>query len=84
MSDNPNILTKGERLRLAAAGLSDHFHQHYENDLSIAIGKDELHVYVQARRNRCFFLRPSTSNGFPVIYHYGVGKARAQSETPHA
>ena len=43
----------------------------------IGVGNGELHVYVHASKGRWHGNKPTEWEGVPVVWHFGVGRARA-------
>lgn len=43
----------------------------------IGMGKDELHVYIHAAENRWRGPTPQEWEGVPLVWHFSVGRARA-------
>lgn len=68
-------------MSIHAAAKSLHKHlfgrSDYSHEGDIGMGLDKLHVYIRAGKKRWPGPTPSHWEGLPIIWHFGVGQARA-------
>lgn len=63
----------------AAASLSAHLFgaSKVHPEASIGMGVDKLHVYVHCSKSRWPHDTPGEWDGFPIVWHFNIGTARA-------